>query len=29
LFAKVTGTVKFEDHGTHGRRISIVPVEVE
>jgi len=27
LFAKVTGTVKFEDHGTRGRRISIVPVE--
>jgi len=25
LFAKVTGTVKFEDHGGHGRYISIVP----
>ena len=25
LFAKVTGTVKFEDHGAHGRFISIVP----
>jgi large subunit ribosomal protein L27 len=26
LFAKVAGTVKFEDHGGHGRYISIVPV---
>jgi large subunit ribosomal protein L27 len=26
LFAKVTGVVKFEDHGGHGRLISIVPV---
>ena len=25
LFAKVTGVVKFEDHGAHGRFISIVP----
>ena len=25
LFAKVTGIVKFEDHGGHGRYISIVP----
>jgi large subunit ribosomal protein L27 len=25
LFAKVTGTVRFEDHGAHGRKISIVP----
>jgi large subunit ribosomal protein L27 len=25
LFAKVTGVVKFEDHGAHGRVISIVP----
>ena len=25
LFAKVTGRVKFEDHGSHGRFISIVP----
>jgi large subunit ribosomal protein L27 len=27
LFAKVTGVVKFEDHGSHGRFISIQPVE--
>jgi large subunit ribosomal protein L27 len=27
LFAKVTGVVKFEDHGGHGRFISIHPVE--
>jgi large subunit ribosomal protein L27 len=27
LFAKVTGRVKFSDHGAHGRRISIIPVE--
>jgi large subunit ribosomal protein L27 len=27
LFAKVTGTVKFEDHGSRGRFISIHPVE--
>jgi len=27
LFAKVTGTVKFEDHGARGRRISVHPVE--
>ena len=27
LFAKVTGTVKFEDHGQRGRFISIIPVE--
>ena len=27
LFAKVGGTVKFEDHGARGRYISIVPVE--
>jgi len=27
LFAKVTGTVKFSDHGAHGRKISIVPAE--
>ncbi len=26
LFAKITGKVRFEDHGQHGRRISIVPV---
>ena len=29
LFAKVTGKVRFEDHGQHGRRfISIIPVEL-
>jgi large subunit ribosomal protein L27 len=27
LFAKVTGRVKFEDHGSRGRFISIQPVE--
>ena len=27
LFAKVTGTVKFEDHGQRGRFISIIPVD--
>ena len=27
LFAKVTGRVKFSDHGAHGRVISIVPSE--
>ena len=26
LFAKVTGVVKFSDHGAHGRVISIEPV---
>jgi large subunit ribosomal protein L27 len=26
LFAKVSGHVKFSDHGGHGRKISIVPV---
>jgi large subunit ribosomal protein L27 len=26
LFAKVTGQVKFSDHGAHGRVISILPV---
>jgi large subunit ribosomal protein L27 len=25
LFAKVTGTVKFSNHGAHGRKISIIP----
>jgi large subunit ribosomal protein L27 len=29
LFAKVTGVVEFEDHGAHGRRISVHPVEIE
>jgi large subunit ribosomal protein L27 len=28
LFAKVSGTVKFEDKGSQGRFISIVPVAV-
>jgi large subunit ribosomal protein L27 len=27
LFAKISGHVKFSDHGAHGRKISIVPVE--
>jgi large subunit ribosomal protein L27 len=27
LFAKVAGRVRFEDHGAHGRAISVVPVE--
>lgn len=27
LFAKLSGIVKFEDHGARGRRISVVPVE--
>lgn len=27
LFAKVTGTVRFEDHGARGRRISVIPAE--
>jgi large subunit ribosomal protein L27 len=27
LFAKVSGIVKFEDHGARGRFISIVPAE--
>ena len=27
LFAKITGTVKFEDHGQRGRFISIIPAE--
>jgi large subunit ribosomal protein L27 len=26
LFAKVTGHVKFSDHGAMGRRISIIPL---
>lgn len=26
LFAKITGRVKFSDHGAHGRVISIEPV---
>ena len=27
LFAKVSGVVKFEDHGAKGRYISIQPIE--
>jgi large subunit ribosomal protein L27 len=27
LFATVTGRVRFEDHGAHGRKISVLPVE--
>jgi len=27
LFAKVTGRVKFSDHGAHGRVIDVLPVE--
>lgn len=27
LFAKVSGTVKFEDHGSRGRFITIIPAE--
>ena len=27
LFAKVSGRVRFEDHGAHGRKISVVPIE--
>ncbi len=27
LFAKDSGRVRFEDHGAHGRRISVVPSE--
>ncbi len=27
LFAKLSGIVKFEDHGARGRRISVIPVE--
>jgi large subunit ribosomal protein L27 len=26
LFAKIDGKVRFEDHGQHGRKISIIPV---
>jgi large subunit ribosomal protein L27 len=26
LYAKIEGKVRFEDHGKHGRRISIIPV---
>ena len=27
LFAKITGKVRFEDHGRMGRKISVIPVE--
>ncbi len=27
LFAKVAGRVRFEDHGAHGRVISVLPLE--
>ena len=27
LFAKVTGVVKFSNHGGHGRKISIIPAD--
>jgi large subunit ribosomal protein L27 len=27
LFAKITGLVKFSDHGAHGRVISVVPAD--
>ena len=27
LYAKVAGRVRFEDHGGHGRRISVIPAE--
>jgi large subunit ribosomal protein L27 len=27
LFAKIAGRVRFEDHGAHGRRISVLPVD--
>lgn len=29
LFAKITGHVKFSDHGAHGRRISVLPLPAE
>lgn len=27
LFAKTDGVVRFEDHGSHGLRVSVVPAE--
>jgi large subunit ribosomal protein L27 len=27
LYAKVDGRVRFEDHGAHGRKISVLPIE--
>ena len=29
LFAKVSGKVKFSDHGAHGRKISILPLDTK
>jgi large subunit ribosomal protein L27 len=29
LFAKITGVVKFTDHGAKGRKISIVPADLK
>ena len=26
LFAKIDGKVRFEDHGQHGRKISVLPI---
>lgn len=27
LFAKISGRVQFSDHGAHGRKISVLPIE--
>ena len=27
LFANIAGKVRFEDHGKHGRKISVIPVQ--
>jgi large subunit ribosomal protein L27 len=27
LFAKIAGRVRFENHGGHGRKISVIPAE--
>ncbi|MFO7303309.1 MAG: 50S ribosomal protein L27 [Acidobacteriota bacterium] len=29
LFAKITGVVKFSNHGEHGRRVSVLPLSTE
>ena len=29
LFAKITGHIKFSDHGSSGRKISVIPVQAE
>ena len=29
LFARISGRVRFEDHGTRGRFISVLPVEAQ